>query len=234
MKKGKFYGIGVGPGAPDLLTIKAVSAIKESDYIFEVLSGEDKDSISGKIAKQHCRPSVQFITLLFPMKRDKLLVQNAWKNNAEKIAEKVNNGYVCSFVTIGDPMLYSTCSYIIKELRKLIAPSLIEIIPGISSFQCLAAKAQIPIAEGEEKVSIFPAFSENAIAELTQDRSDSIIVMKPYKNKNKISDIAEKMNYNAVYGSNLSMENEDICKKNTDIKRKKSKYLSLFILKKIK
>lgn len=216
---GKFYGIGVGPGDPELLTVKAASAIKSSDYIFEAASKDGKESVAGKIARHHAAHSAEFIPLVFPMTRQQAVLEKAWEDNAAKIAEKVNSGAVCSFVTIGDPMLYSTCSYILGHLRHSIGTERIEIIPGITSLQVLAAKTMLPLAEGEETVSVFPAFSAHAAERIRLADSDTCVVMKPFKNKDKVVEIARESGYDGVFGSRLCLENENITANISDVKQ---------------
>ena len=119
-KNGKFYGIGVGPGDPELLTVKAVKAIETSDYIFEASSREGKESIAGAVSRKYSSKKSIFLPLVFPMVKDDSVKKKAWIQNAKLIAEKLEKGLTCSFVTIGDPMLYSTCSYLAKEIKKII------------------------------------------------------------------------------------------------------------------
>ena len=229
---GRFYGIGVGPGDPELLTVRAVAALKSSDYIFEASSGEGKDSVAGNIARHYAPTSTQFIPLIFPMTTCRKTMGNAWADNAAAIAEKVRSGAVCSFVTIGDPMLYSTCSYLLKYLRGMIEPSKIEIIPGITSFQALASKSLFPLGEGEETISIMPAFSGDAAEIIEQSQSDVCVIMKPYKNKNQIAELASKHGYQGVYGAKVCLDNQCITDDMQAASELPVNYLCLFILRK--
>ncbi|HRU01236.1 MAG TPA: precorrin-2 C(20)-methyltransferase, partial [Victivallales bacterium] len=180
----KFYGIGVGPGDPELLTLKAVKALKSSDFIFEATSHTNTTSIAGSIVKNFIKEKAIFIPLVFPMLKNKKIMKSAWKKNAEIIAEKIFSGHICSFVTIGDPLLYSTCSYLISELKKIIPSDQIEIIPGISTIQICSAKTLTPLAEGDEAISIFPILSRKRISKIEDSKCKNIVIMKSYKNKN--------------------------------------------------
>jgi len=94
----KFYGIGIGPGDPELLTLKAVNALKQSDFIFEATSHTNTISIAGSIAKKYVKEKSTFIPLIFPMLKNKKIMKKAWKKNAEIVAEKIFLGHTCSFV----------------------------------------------------------------------------------------------------------------------------------------
>jgi precorrin-2/cobalt-factor-2 C20-methyltransferase len=231
---GKFYGIGVGPGDPELLTLKAVRVLKSSDFIFEASSGEGNDSIAGSVCKAYLSGKKDLIPLHFPMVKDKKAKENAWLKNATLIADKLSLGFTCAFVTIGDPMLYSTCSYLFKELKKIIPKLPVELIPGISSFQALASKTHTPIAEDKESISIFPAFSEEIVEKIKSDQADTIIIMKPFRTRKDVLKLIKRFDCSVIYGSKLCLRDEKIESSIKKIEKLPEEYLSLFIIKKRK
>jgi len=148
---GILYAVGVGPGAPDLLTLKAVKILEKADII-ACPSKENKPGIAYNIASQTC-PSIlskETLPLDFPMHKGHLT--DAHNHAAEKIIAELKTGKTVAFLTLGDPGFYSTFSYISDMVKK--SGYTVEIINGVSSFCAAAAKIGCSIAEGEESVMI--------------------------------------------------------------------------------
>ena len=113
-------GIGVGPGDPDLLTVKAVRAIQNADVIMCPASAEDRPSIafsivSGIIDKSRKQ---EIVKLVFPMTKDRDVLESVWKRNAKIMAEAVLSGRDVVYLTVGDPYLYSTWIYMHKDIEE--------------------------------------------------------------------------------------------------------------------
>ena len=231
-KQGIFYGIGVGPGDPELVTVKAVKSLKKVKYVFEATSAAEKESIAGKIAKLYYSKSTQFLSLVFPMVNDKKTKNSAWERNAGIVAEKLLQGHDCAFVTIGDPMIYSTCSYLLAELRKIIPSLKSEIISGITSFQTAAAKSQIPIVEDRETFTVLPSFSLEVLDDLKNHPSDTVVLMKSYRTKNEIVKHIMKNKSKAIFASKLCLDGEFVTSDIELAGKSPDEYLSLFIIKK--
>lgn len=231
-KQGTFYGIGVGPGDPELVTMKAVKALKKVEYVFEASSAVAKESIAGKIAKLYYSESTHFMSLVFPMVNDKKTKNSAWEKNAGTVAEKLLQGHDCAFVTIGDPMIYSTCSYLLTELRKIIPSLKSEIISGITSFQTAAAKSQIPIVEDRETFTVIPSFCPEILEDLKNYPSDTVVLMKSYRTKKEIVKYIRKNQSKAIFASKLCLTGELVTSDIDCAEKSPEEYLSLFIIKK--
>ena len=145
------YAIGVGPGDPDLLTLKAVKTLEKVDVI-ACPSKDNEPGIAYTIALQACPniASKKTLSLNFPMQKEKLM--DAHNSAAEKILAELRSGKSVAFLTLGDPGFYSTFSYISDAVKK--SGYNIEIITGIPSFCAAAAKIGLSIAEGDEAVMI--------------------------------------------------------------------------------
>ncbi len=231
-KQGIFYGIGVGPGDPELVTVKAVKALRKVKYVFEAASAAEKESIAGRIAKKYYSKSAKFMTLVFPMVNDASTRNKAWEKNAGIVAEKLLSGHDCAFVTIGDPMIYSTCSYLLAELRKVVPGLKSEIIPGITSFQTAAAKAQEPLVEDRETLTVIPSFSSESLKDLEKHRSGTIVLMKAFRTKKEISAYVRKTGCSAIFASKLCLKGEIVTADINQAEESPEEYLSLFIIKK--
>ena len=114
---GKLFGVGVGPGDPELITVKAVRVIKEADIIFTAASTKNTYSMAVEIASPYISSSVPIEKLFFPMSKDVKEVATAWTRNARQIAEVLKQGKNAVFLTLGDPTTYSTFGYILRKMN---------------------------------------------------------------------------------------------------------------------
>ena len=187
---GTFYGIGVGPGEPDLITLKAVKVLKKVDVIFTASSSKNNHSLAVDIAGNHIPETTPVIRLSFPMCKDKPLLQQAWKNNAGLIVETLRQGKNAAFLTLGDCMTYSTYGYIGRYVKKLAPEVVMVAIPGITSYQAAAARLNRPLVEGEEALLILSGVrGGNRYRELSRN-AENVVFMKAYKN---VSDIMQAL-----------------------------------------
>jgi precorrin-2/cobalt-factor-2 C20-methyltransferase len=178
---GKFIGIGIGPGDPDLITIKAAKALKEADVICIPKSDANKPSLALTMVKSilaERKAAPEMLELIFPMTKDEIGNQALWTKNANIIAEKANGGKVVVFITLGDPMFYSTFIYLYQSLRETQPQLTLEIIPGVTSLTACAASAKIPLAEKEEVVTVIPTDLDSNFIEEAAKRSDNLVFIK--------------------------------------------------------
>ena len=108
MKYGTLYGIGVGPGDPELITLKAMKILRKVAVVFAAASTKNNYSLAVDIASAHLPKDVPVKFIGFPMTRDKEILKTAWQDNARKVAEPLKKGKDVAFITLGDPMTYST------------------------------------------------------------------------------------------------------------------------------
>jgi precorrin-2/cobalt-factor-2 C20-methyltransferase len=177
----KLSCIGCGPGDPELLTIKAVGLIKNAEVVFAPTSKEGKPSIALSIVKKYINSSAKMVNLIFPMLKEKEVLKNYWKENAEKIANEVRAGKRVIYLTVGDPSIYSTWIYIYKELRRDHKDIEIDIVPGITSIFAFAAEAKIALVEGDETLAIVPACYDMDRVRRTSNVCDTVIFLKDGK-----------------------------------------------------
>ncbi len=205
--KGKFFGIGVGVGDPDLISYKAVKTLEEIDYIVlpEAVKGEG--SVAFEIAKKFLKEEVQKIYLEFPMIKDINKKIEIRKNNAKIISEYLEKGNNVAFLTIGDPMTYSTYSYVLEYLKVYE----VETIAGITSFSSIASRLNIPLVLGNEDLKII-SVSKDTDFQKEFENNDNIVFMKISRNLDKIKSEIKRLNYekNIVLVSNCGKENEEI------------------------
>lgn len=179
---GKLYGIGVGPGAADLLTLRAVHVLGEVDVILAAASPRNDYSTALQTAMPHVNPDAEILRLEFPMTRDRGTLEDAWNVAARRTAEVLRSGRSAAFLTIGDPLVYSTFGYLMRTLNAL-APELeVEVVPGITSFQAAAARTRTVLCEGHETLLILPGINDAEGLEQGLAFADNSVILKAYKN----------------------------------------------------
>ena len=228
-KLGTFYGIGVGPGDPDLLTMKAIKAIRGADVIIAPKTEKKDDSVALSIAKPYLKADVEIVYQVFPMVKDFADSPEVFQSNKDEILEMLNNGKNVVFLTLGDPMFYSTYIYIYKLLERENVK--IETIPGVPAFLAIASKIGKPVALGNEILSIIPATAELNAIDNVLDKSNTSVIMKVYKNFDEIVDLLERhdMVQNASLVSRCGLPDEKIIDNIIEHKRNKLNYLSTII-----
>ncbi|MCH7756912.1 MAG: precorrin-2 C(20)-methyltransferase [Thaumarchaeota archaeon] len=214
----ELIGIGVGPGDPELLTVKAVKAIHNADVIMCPASREDRPSIALTVVLSLIDKSKnqEIVKLIFPMTKDKEVLDDTWKKNAKIMAEKVLLGKNVVYLTIGDPYLYSTWIYMHREIERNHPTMKISAIPGIVSMFTFAAKVGISIAEGAEKVSIIPSCYDLSTVKEIAKNSETMVFLKDGRYFDKVIELLKEAGFpdNSIFaiGQDLGTENEIIRK----------------------
>lgn len=177
---GRFIGIGVGPGDPELITLKAAKALKNVDVICVPKSHARKQSMALSMIKQilsERQKPAEILELVFPMTKDDLNNRKLWMENAAIVSAKAKKSDV-AFITLGDPMLYSTFLYLYECVKETYPEIELEIIPGVTSVTAAAASAKLPLAEKEEVVTIVPSDLNPAHLEDAAKHADNLVFMK--------------------------------------------------------
>ena len=208
MKKGKFYGIGVGVGDPENITVKATKKLHEVDVIVlpEAKSGEGSTAFN--IVREYLKPGVEQMFLEFPMIKDVEARKIFRKNNADKVSAELEKGKNVAFLTIGDPMTYSTYTYVLEHIADDVE---VETVAGITSFNSIAARLNVPLMIGDEDVKVVSVNRKTDIYKEIEN-NDNLVLMKISRNFEKIKKaIIETGNKeNAVIVSDCGKDNEVI------------------------
>ena len=226
---GTFYGIGVGPGDPELLTVKAIDALKKIDVLIAPKTEKKSDSVALSIARPYLKPSVEIIFQTFPMVRDFAAEKKIFEANTDEILKNLRGGKNVGFATLGDPMFYSTYIYIFK----LLEPRGVKIItvPGVPAFLAIAAQIGRPLAYGNDILMIIPATAELDAIKNFLDKADATVLMKVYKNFPEVVDALAARNLidEAILVSRCGLDDEKII---TDVAAHKDEplnYLSMIL-----
>ena len=200
----KLYAVGVGPGDPELLTRKAERILRQADVILAPVSNPADASVAlGTVQEFLDHDRQEIIIHQFPMTSDRSKLIPAWQEAAALIAGRVSAGKDVAFITIGDPLLYSTFICLLRFFRETYQQIAIEIIPGISSINTAAAVACVPLAEADERIAIIPATvgMEKVMEALANYDTVVLLKVKPY-----FGEILDALRLAGRHGSSLFVE----------------------------
>lgn len=155
MRVGKLYGIGVGPGDPELVTLKAARIMRGCGVI--AVPHKDKNRCLALRIALGAVPELinrELLEVDMPMTKDPAALEAAYAAGAEKLRAALDTGSDVGFLTLGDPTVYSTYAYLHRRVAAMGFET--EIIPGITSFCAAAAALGEPLCEGDEEVHIVP------------------------------------------------------------------------------
>lgn len=179
-RAGRLYGVGVGPGDPELLTRKAERILRQVDVVAVPKRGPRDRGYAFEIVASLLDPGRQeILDLVFPMTRDRERLEAAWESHVEALARRLRDGRDCAFITEGDPFLYSTFIPLWERLRARCPEVPVEAVPGVSSVTAASCRAGLPLASGGERVAILPAVPEDpgALRGIAA-AFDTVVVMK--------------------------------------------------------
>ena len=224
--KGTLYGVGIGPGDPELLTLKAIRIIKESPVI--AVPGKVKeDTVAYKIVKQAI-PGLdekEFLTVDMPMTKDKELLDKSHDEGADAGCGILESGRNVAFLTLGDPTVYSTYLYVHKRVQA--RGYNVEIISGITSFCAVAAKLNMGLVEKSEPLHVIPASYQ---IEEALTLPGTKVLMKAGKKMGKVKEILRETGCEGMMIENCGMPGEKIYRSIEEI-NENAGYYSLVIVK---
>ncbi|MBI5518658.1 MAG: precorrin-2 C(20)-methyltransferase [Desulfovibrio sp.] len=228
---GTLYGIGVGPGDPDLVTLKAVKILQKVDVVFAAASTKNEASLALSIARPHLRHGAQAVRLDFPMTRDQAVLDKAWRKNADIVAELLGQGKSAAFLTLGDPLTYSTFGYLLRTLNGLLAEIPVQVVPGVTSYQAAAAHTGRVLVESGENLAVVSGVASEEELERVLATASSAVILKAYKNMPAIRRVLDRLGLasSAVFVTRLGHEGEAVYQGLDEVPEKPS-YFSLILV----
>src|SRR3954452_19633407 len=193
----KLIGVGVGPGDPEHITLKALRALAEADVIFVPDGGR-----AAEIVSEH----VDVEPLTFAM-TDVARRAEHWERAAQRIASVAGTA---AFATIGDPNLYSTFTYVAAAVRALVPDVVIETVPGITAMQDLAARSGTVLAEGDERLALVPYTAGDDALRSALSAFDTVIVYKGGRHLPAVLRAVDDAGRVPVYGEELGRPGETL------------------------
>lgn len=223
---GKFYGVSVGPGEPELITIKAVNIIKKCGIII-VPQTKNENMLALSIAQQSVDMSNKLIIpIKFLMSHNTEKTRENHQKSAEIIMEYLRQGHDTAMLNIGDVSIYSTYSHIAEIIEKNGFET--EICAGVPSFCAAAARMKKPLVSRREVLVVAPGYSDEL--ENLMSVSGTKVIMKSGKHMDRVKNLVEKygMSDNTVIVESCGLENERI---QYGIHDTENGYFSLMIIK---
>ncbi len=238
--KGIFHIIGVGPGDPELLTLKGKRILEQCSIWFtpSAFTAEGTSTAYGIAAAAVSTKGKTILSHHFPMKKIHRKgetapeVRKAWREGAKVIMQYLEKGENVAFPTLGDPTIYSTAFYILETLQEFGAPFQTEITPGIAAITAIAAKAQLPLCLGDEQLIIIPAAFENSQAKELLQQTGAAAFMKAGKALPRLIPLLEELDIidNAVLIECCGQKDERIWNDIRLAAREKLHYFSTLIV----
>jgi precorrin-2/cobalt-factor-2 C20-methyltransferase len=191
---GRFYGVGVGPGDPELITVKAYRVLKETPVIAYPKKRRGSRSYALDIVETYVDAnSKTLVGLVFPMTKDAAVLAREWDRTAQTVAEYLVRGEDVAFVTEGDPMLYSTFIHLARTVTDKIPDVTVTAIPGISSVTASASVLGLPLADGDETVAVVPATADRERLKTLLSHHDAVVLVKVAKVLDVVLEVLEDL-----------------------------------------
>jgi len=173
------YGIGAGPGDPELITVQGLRLLRAAEVVFLPATREGS-SYAGSIVQAYLdRQRQRVIELVCPAYRERALVIERWTELARRVSSLLRPNRSGAFVCEGDPSLFSTFLHLRKALERDSPEIDVRTIPGVTSVSAAAAAASFPLATWDERLLIAPATHDHATLDTLLDLADSVAVLKP-------------------------------------------------------
>lgn len=232
MKPGNFHGIGLGPGDPELLTLKAIHVIRGADRIFVPKSDTKEESMALEIVKDYVEEK-KIIEQIYPMTKDKSLLNTAWRKAAEEVCTEIRNGYDVAYLTLGDPMTFSTYIYLLRYLLTMLPEHAIHTVPGITSYNAAACMANYPLLTGDERMAVIPMPKDITELRPILETFDTVVLMKVAKKLDEVIQLLEEINLteHALFASYIGQKDAYLTYDLVSLKGSGRGYMSVLIVK---
>jgi len=178
MNFGTLYGIGIGPGDPDLISVKGAKLLGDCRHVIVPKAKPRAESLALAIAGKHIRPDAVIHEMVFPMVTEPGPLNRHWEASADRTAEALSASEDACYLTLGDPMLYSTYIYLIRALKQRHPQIRVSTVPGITAFSAAAALTDFPIGEAKTPVIIVPTADDPADLQKALESRATVILMK--------------------------------------------------------
>lgn len=230
VRLGTLSGVGVGPGDPELLTLKAVKVLQQAAVIFHATGANSRESVSLHVVASALGRPAPLRELVFTMRPGLSERAPAWRRNARLVADELQAGRDCAFVTIGDPSIYSTWIYLLREVQAILPDVPVQTVPGITSFQAAAARLNRPLVEDRQVLTVIPAWDSTGADHPALATADTVVLLKTYRERRRIA--AALARHHLVptgYAARLGLADELVQADPADLEKLPTEYLSLLI-----
>lgn len=232
---GTLYGVGIGPGDPELITVKAFRILKESPVVAYPKKRMGEKSYALTVAETFVNPAEkEMLGLVFPMTRDPEALRRKWDEAVAAVWERLSRGKDVAFVTEGDPMLYSTFIHLRRRVRELHPEVRVVSVPGVSSINAAASCLDVPLADGDERIAVVPATEDRTAMKRALAEHDAVVFLKVAKVIDPIIDILRELGLTdkAMVVTKATSAEEEVWRNVEELKGRKLGYLTLMVVRK--
>ncbi|MFM9611210.1 precorrin-2 C(20)-methyltransferase [Streptomyces niveiscabiei] len=209
----KLVGVGVGPGDPELVTVKGVNALRDADVVVvPVMDTGERGRAEATVL--HYVPEDKVVRVVFALneRSDRGRREAAWDAAGERVAGLLREHGAVAFATIGDPNVYSTFTYLAQTVAELVPGTVVETVPGITAMQDLAARSGAVLTEGTEPLTLVPVTAGAAVLKEALAGDGTVVA---YKFGRQAGEVVEALRETgriegAVWGASLGLEGETV------------------------
>jgi precorrin-2/cobalt-factor-2 C20-methyltransferase len=178
VKLGILYGVSVGTGDPELITVKGLRILQNSSVIAFPSGINNRPGIAQNIIKPWLNPQQQVLPLKFPYTQDLEILQIAWEKAAQKVWKYLSQGINVAFACLGDVSFYSTFSYLAQALQQLYPTAIVETVPGVCSPMAIASVLNIPLTVNHQRLVVLPALYSVSELEEALNWAEIVVLLK--------------------------------------------------------
>ncbi|MEV5236663.1 precorrin-2 C(20)-methyltransferase [Streptomyces pseudogriseolus] len=209
----RLIGVGVGPGDPELVTVKGVNALRAADVVVvPVMDTGERGRAEATVL--HYVPAEKVVRVVFALneRTDRARREAAWDAAGERVAGMLRKGGTVAFATIGDPNVYSTFTYLALTVGELVPGVVVETVPGITAMQDLAARSGAVLTEGTEPLTLVPVTAGAAVLKEALAGPGTVVAYKFGRQAGEVADALRETGRldDAVWGSALGLPEESV------------------------
>lgn len=233
MGENKIYGVALGPGDPELITVKALKCLQNSDVIYypgSFSSNGEKTSFSRNILDNLDLDVDKLRGIFLEMKPDRIHAENIYDDCYNEMISQYKEGKNISFVSEGDISFFSTFSYFIEKLKQDSVN--FEMIPGIPAFIMAGSRVKTPLVLQRDNLKVLPAPSSKDEVLEAIENNDTVVVMKLSTLRNNLISLLEELENRFIYCEKLGTDDEFICQNVNELRERKIPYFSLLLVNK--
>ncbi len=208
---GKLVGVGVGPGDPELLTIKGLRVLREADRVFVPVADTGEIGRAEATVREYLDEE-RVTRLLFALSDDVEARERNWTNAAREVSDHLRDGETCAFATIGDPNVYSTFTYLARYVKEVMSEVEVRTVPGITALQDLSSRGGTVLLEGNERLALLPFTAGEEPLREALGEFETVVCYKGGGRLPEVLRVAEECGRleHAIYGARLGIEGEEV------------------------
>jgi precorrin-2/cobalt-factor-2 C20-methyltransferase len=208
---GRLVGVGVGPGDPELLTVKGLRVLREADEVFVPVANTGEVGRAEATVREYLEDD-RITRLLFALSDDTEARERNWTNAAREVSERLRDGKTCAFATIGDPNVYSTFTYLARTVREMEPHVEVKTVPGITAMQDLASRSGTVLLEGDGRLALLPFTAGEGPLREALAGFETVVCYKGGSRLSEVLRVAKEEGrlQGAVYGARLGIEGEEV------------------------